>query len=84
MSAFLGPLVVGIFLGPFGVVGVMWIFARLHLVSAVLTMFLTLPRDAGLARGKQPAGAAGDGAGRVAHRTGPHRHRRAKLVSYQR
>lgn len=42
-STFLGPALVGLFLGPLGVQGVMWIFAALYLASAVMTLFLTLP-----------------------------------------
>ncbi|MFH0518457.1 MFS transporter [Streptomyces sp. M41] len=43
-STFLGPAVVGLLLGPFGVQGVMWAFALLYLASALMTVFLTLPR----------------------------------------
>ncbi|MEV8593852.1 MFS transporter [Streptomyces sp. NPDC052012] len=42
-STFVGPAVVGLFLGPLGVQGVMWIFAGLYLASAVMTLCLTLP-----------------------------------------
>ena len=45
MSAFLGPLVVTLFLAPLGVAGVMWIFAGLYIVSAILAWQLKLPRD---------------------------------------
>lgn len=45
-STFVGPAVVGVFLGPVGVQGVMWIFAGLYLASAFLTLFLTLPEPA--------------------------------------
>jgi polyol permease family len=44
MSAFVGPLIVAIFLAPLGVVGVMWIFAVLYVISAVLAFTLKLPR----------------------------------------
>ncbi|WP_247615854.1 MFS transporter [Streptomyces sp. MK37H] len=43
-STFLGPAVVGLFLGPLGVQGVMWAFAVLYLASALMSAFLTLPR----------------------------------------
>ncbi|MET9429022.1 MFS transporter [Streptomyces sp. NPDC003036] len=43
-STFLGPALVGLFLGPLGVQGVMWIFALMYLASAVMTLFLKLPR----------------------------------------
>ncbi|MFF8831071.1 MFS transporter [Streptomyces sp. NPDC015131] len=52
VSTFLGPALVGLFLGPLGVEGVMWIFAGLYLASAVLTLFLRLPEPVA-------AGAAG-------------------------
>jgi MFS family permease len=42
-STFLGPALVGLFLGPLGVQGVMWIFAMLYLASAVMALFLKLP-----------------------------------------
>jgi polyol permease family/HAD superfamily hydrolase (TIGR01549 family) len=44
-SAMLGPAIVAIFIGPLGVEGVMWIFAALYALSAVLALFLTLPED---------------------------------------
>ena len=40
-----------LFLGPLGVAGVMWLFTILYLVSAVLTLFLTVPEEIG-----QPGG----------------------------
>ncbi|GGM80400.1 MFS transporter [Longimycelium tulufanense] len=42
-SVFVGPALVGLFLGPFGVQGVMWLFAGLYLTSAVLAGALKLP-----------------------------------------
>ncbi|WP_349017154.1 RbtT/DalT/CsbX family MFS transporter [Streptomyces luteolus] len=48
-SAFVGPAIVGLFLGPLGVAGVMWIFTGLYAASAVLAYFLRLP-------GERPAG----------------------------
>lgn len=42
-SAFIGPAIVGLFLSSLGVQGVMWIFAGLYVVSAILGCFLTLP-----------------------------------------
>lgn len=44
-SAWVGPAIAGLFLTPLGVAGVMWIFAALYLVSAVLTLRLTLPSE---------------------------------------
>ncbi|MCX2749242.1 MFS transporter [Arthrobacter sp. MI7-26] len=43
LSVFLGPLIVTLFLSLVGVGGVMWIFAGLYLLSAVLTWQLKLP-----------------------------------------
>lgn len=45
ISAFLGPLVVLIFLAPFGLVTVMWVYAILYLVAAVLASRLKLPKE---------------------------------------
>ncbi len=45
LSAFVGPAIVGIFLGPFGVEGVMWVFAGLYIASAVMALFLRLPHE---------------------------------------
>jgi len=42
-STWVGPAIVGLFLPSLGVAGVMWIFAGLYVLSAVLTLFLTLP-----------------------------------------
>lgn len=44
-SVWVGPAIVGLFLPVVGVAGVMWIFAGLYLLSAVLAMFLTLPGE---------------------------------------
>ena len=44
-SAWVGPAIVGICLAPLGVGGVMWIFAVLYLISAALTLLLTLPSE---------------------------------------
>src|SRR5262249_23952810 len=44
-STWLGPTIVALLLGPLGVVGVIWIFAVLHLISGFLSLFLTLPAD---------------------------------------
>ncbi|WP_405408358.1 hypothetical protein [Streptomyces decoyicus] len=42
-AAFVGPAVVSLFLGPLGPAGVVLIFAGLYVVSALLTLCLTLP-----------------------------------------
>ncbi|WP_435015416.1 MFS transporter [Tundrisphaera sp. TA3] len=44
-SQWAGPAIVGLFLVPLGVAGVMWIFAVLYLLSAAMTLFLTLPPE---------------------------------------
>lgn len=44
-SVWVGPGIVALFLPTIGVVGVMWIFAGLYLLSAVLALFLTVPAD---------------------------------------
>jgi polyol permease family/HAD superfamily hydrolase (TIGR01549 family) len=44
-SALLGPAIVAAFVGPLGAEGVMWIFAGLYALSAVLALFLTLPEE---------------------------------------
>lgn len=45
ISAFAGPLVVTIFLAPFGLAVVMWVYAILYLIAAVLATTLKLPKD---------------------------------------
>lgn len=40
LSSFLGPALVGAFIGPFRVGGVMWIFAALYFLSAFFTKSL--------------------------------------------
>src|SRR5262249_3763055 len=44
-SALLGPAIVAVFIGPLGAEGVMWIFAGLYGLSALLALFLTLPEE---------------------------------------
>jgi polyol permease family len=44
-SNWFGPAIVYLFLKPLGVGGVMWIYAGLYLLSAVLALFLTLPPE---------------------------------------
>ena len=56
-SQWVGPGIVYLFLPTVGVAGVMWIFAVLYLVSAVMTLFLTLPsqtRAGGATEGAVP------------------------------
>ena len=44
-SNWVGPAIVWLFWERFGVGGVMWIYAGMYVVSAVLAMFLTLPAE---------------------------------------
>lgn len=44
-SAWAGPAIAGIFLPLVGVGGVMWIFAILYAISAVLTLMMKVPED---------------------------------------
>lgn len=43
LSTFVGPAVVGLFIGSLGAAGVIWIFVGLYLLSAVLMKFVTIP-----------------------------------------
>src|SRR5215472_15072014 len=58
-SVWLGPAIVGCFLGIWGVRGVIWIFAGLYALSAFLALFLTAPeyeKADGTAETQQPLG----------------------------
>lgn len=46
LAVFVGPAIVGIFIGPLGNEGVVWILAGLYFLSALLTKFITLPDNA--------------------------------------
>ncbi len=46
LPVFVGPAIVGLFIGLVGNEGVTWILAILYVVSAVLTKFITLPDNA--------------------------------------
>jgi polyol permease family len=60
-STFVGPAIVGIFLGSLGVVGVMYIYAALYLFSAILTLaFVRAPE--GVVPQKRSWGELGFGA----------------------
>ncbi|RYM07300.1 MFS transporter [Sporolactobacillus sp. THM7-7] len=43
LPVFVGPAIVGLFIGWLGATGVVWILAALFLVSSILTAFITLP-----------------------------------------
>ncbi|MFP3126599.1 MFS transporter [Ectobacillus funiculus] len=49
LSAFVGPALVGLFIGSIGAGGVIWIFASLYFVSAVLTKFLKAAKQSTVA-----------------------------------
>ncbi|MGM9477458.1 MFS transporter [Pedobacter sp. GSP4] len=46
LAVFVGPAIVGIFIGSLGNEGVVWILAGLYFASAILTRFITLPDNA--------------------------------------
>ncbi|HZY61257.1 MAG TPA: MFS transporter [Edaphobacter sp.] len=54
MSIWLGPAIVGIFLPRFGISGVIWVFAILYFISAIIGFTLKLPHEVAQ---DQPAGA---------------------------
>ncbi|VEJ53585.1 MFS transporter [Pragia fontium] len=45
LCAFVGPLIVTIFITPVGIEGVIWIFSGLYIVAAILMKFVTLPEE---------------------------------------
>ncbi|MED4071644.1 MFS transporter [Priestia endophytica] len=45
LPVFVGPAIVGIFIGPLGNEGVVWILVGLYFLSAFLTKFITLPEE---------------------------------------
>ncbi len=52
LPVFVGPAIVGIFIGTLGNEGVVWILAGLYFVSALLTRLITLPPDSAAAFNK--------------------------------
>jgi len=46
LPVFVGPAIVGLFIGIIGNAGVIWILAILYFISALLTKFITLPNNA--------------------------------------
>jgi polyol permease family len=46
LPVFVGPAIVGLFIGLVGNVGIIWILAVLYFISAILTKFITLPGNA--------------------------------------
>jgi MFS family permease len=45
MSIWLGPAIVGLFLPHFGIVAVIWVFAILYFISAIISFTLKLPHE---------------------------------------
>ncbi|MBH2950581.1 MFS transporter [Serratia marcescens] len=58
LSTFVGPAVVGLFIGSLGTVGVIWIFTGLYLFSGVLMKFVTLPKESATASEERGASLA--------------------------
>ncbi|HFQ9381438.1 TPA: MFS transporter [Serratia marcescens subsp. marcescens ATCC 13880] len=58
LSTFVGPAVVGLFIGSLGTVGVIWIFTGLYLFSGVLMKFVTLPKESAMAQEERGASLA--------------------------
>jgi polyol permease family len=46
LPVFVGPAIVGLFIGSLGNAGVIWILASLYFAGAILTRFITLPGNA--------------------------------------
>ncbi|ASC79651.1 MFS transporter [Serratia marcescens] len=58
LSTFVGPAVVGLFIGSLGTAGVIWIFTGLYLFSGVLMKFVTLPKESATAQEERGASLA--------------------------
>jgi MFS family permease len=54
LAVFVGPAIVGLFVGSIGYEGVVWILAGLYFVSAILTKFIQLPDNAKTAHSINP------------------------------
>ncbi len=55
LPVFVGPAIVGLFIGSAGEEGVIWILAGLYVISAIITRFITLPNNAKTIHHTQPA-----------------------------
>ena len=49
LAVFVGPAIVGLFIGPVGSAGVIWILSGLYVVGAILTSFISSPTPAATA-----------------------------------
>lgn len=54
LPVFVGPAIVGLFIGTVGEEGVIWILAVLYVISAVIARFITLPNNAKTLHQTQP------------------------------
>ncbi|MGE7776234.1 MFS transporter [Chitinophaga sp. NPDC101104] len=54
LPVFVGPAIVGLFIGTAGEEGVIWILAVLYVISAIITRFITLPNNAKTLHQTQP------------------------------
>ncbi len=45
LSTFVAPAIAGVFIGPVGAEGVVWIFASLYILSAIITKFIHVPEQ---------------------------------------
>ncbi|WP_411704153.1 MFS transporter [Edaphovirga cremea] len=45
LCAFVGPLIVTLFITPLGIEGIIWLFSGLYIFGAILMKFVTLPED---------------------------------------
>jgi polyol permease family len=48
LSTFVAPAIAGIFIGPLGAEGVVWIFSILYIISAIITKFIRVPEQEGV------------------------------------
>lgn len=55
LSTFVGPAVVGLFIGSLGSAGVIWIFTGLYLFSGILMKFVTLPQESVVSEKSHPS-----------------------------
>ena len=55
LSTFVAPAIAGIFIGPLGAEGVVWIFAVLYIFSAIITKFIHVPEQEGIRENKTSA-----------------------------
>ena len=54
LSTFVAPAIAGAFIGPLGAEGVVWIFAILYIISAIITKFIRVPEQEGMRKLRLP------------------------------